>query len=117
MKTTTNELGQQIGYPVKDYISPPFPNITKLEGATVVIEPIENSHLIAFYKDFSLDSTGANWTYVPFGPFLNEEEFRQFNNRLRDGPSLNLEIRKQGLACNQPHSSTPYVRATERDAR
>jgi RimJ/RimL family protein N-acetyltransferase len=78
VKTITNELGQQIGYSVKDYISPPFPNFTKLEGASIVIEPIEESHQTALYKAFSLDSTGANWTYLPYGPFLNEEEFRQW---------------------------------------
>jgi RimJ/RimL family protein N-acetyltransferase len=78
MKTTTNELGQKIGYSVKDYTPSSFPNFDKLEGASVIIEPIAESHLSALYKAFSLDSTGANWTYLPYGPFLNEEEFRQW---------------------------------------
>lgn len=78
MKTTTNELGQQIGYSVTDYISPSFPNFPKLEGDAVVVEPLAESHLAALYKAFSLDSTGANWTYLPYGPFLNEEEFHQW---------------------------------------
>lgn len=54
MKTTTNELGQQIGYSVKDYIPPSAPNFAKLEGAAVVIEPIEESHLTALYNLNSL---------------------------------------------------------------
>lgn len=60
MKTAKNELGHQIGCSVKDSIPPSYPNFTKLEGAPVVIKPIEELHLSALYKAFSLDSIGAN---------------------------------------------------------
>lgn len=98
MKTTTNELGQQIGYPVKDYISPPFPNFDKLEGNAVVVEPLAESHLNALYKAFSLDSTGANWTYLPYGPFSNEEEFRQWAMKIcfGDDPKFYTIINEKG---------------------
>ena len=71
----TNELGQPIGYPVVDYLSPPLPNFAKLEGTASFIEPISPLHLPSLFSAFSQDSTGANWTYLPYGPFAKEEEF------------------------------------------
>lgn len=78
MKTRTNELGQLIGYAVTDYTPPPLPNFAKLEGSVVAVEPISSAHLGSLYAAFSIDSMGANWTYLPYGPFANEEEFRQW---------------------------------------
>lgn len=78
MKTNTNELGQSIGYSVVDYASPPLPDFAKLEGSAVFVEPISLEHLSSLYRSFSLDSKGVNWTYMPYGPFVKEEEFRQW---------------------------------------
>ena len=96
--STTNELGQKIGYPIKDYIPPFSPNFAKLEGNVVIVEPIEDSHLNALYKAFSLDSTGADWTYLPYGPFLSEEEFRQWAMKIcfSDDPKFYTIINEKG---------------------
>lgn len=78
MRIYTNEIGQSIGYPIVDYTPPVLPNFSKLEGSAMFVEPISSAHLASLYAAFSMDSTDANWTYLPYGPFANEEEFRQW---------------------------------------
>ncbi len=78
MKMYKNELGQPIGYPVTNYTPPPLPNFSKLEGSAVSVVPLTAAHLPSLYSAFSMDSTGANWTYLPYGPFKREEDFHQW---------------------------------------
>lgn len=70
-----NEHGQPIGYPIQDFKLPPHPNFTLLTGNAVTLTPISHSHLSSLYTAFSRDSKGLNWTYMPYGPFLNEADF------------------------------------------
>lgn len=100
MKTRTNELGQLIGYAVTNYTPPSLPNFPQLEGSVVVVEPISSAHLAALYAAFSIDSTGANWTYLPYGPFASEEEFRQWAmaNCFSEDPKIYTIVTDKGPA-------------------
>jgi RimJ/RimL family protein N-acetyltransferase len=75
MHSQINTLGQPIGYPIEQFSPPPLPNFSRLEGAAVKVTPIQLSDLPHLYQAFLLDSKGANWTYLPYGPFTTEEEF------------------------------------------
>lgn len=70
-----NKLGQLIGYAIENFKIPVIPNFTKLKSCSVLIEPISYSHLPALYAAFTQDISGKNWTYLPYGPFANENEF------------------------------------------
>lgn len=72
---STNELGQPIGFTIHNFKVPARPNFTLLSGNAVTVAPISRSHLSSLYKAFSLDVKGINWTYMPYGPFFNDEDF------------------------------------------
>lgn len=80
MTNTVNEFGQPIGFPVKDFMAPHRPNFDFLLGNYVRVEPISIKNLPFLYDAFSIDSKGINWTYMPYGPFIdsNLERTRQF---------------------------------------
>ena len=70
-----NELGQPIGQALEDFQAPPRPNFTLLQGSAAKVTPIKHSHLSQLYTAFSADFKGENWTYLPYGPFLDEANF------------------------------------------
>lgn len=70
-----NELGQPIGFPVENFIAPARPSFNRLLGNFVRVEPISMDHLSSLYSAFSVDSKGENWTYMPYGPFTDLDEF------------------------------------------
>ncbi|MBA2728438.1 MAG: GNAT family N-acetyltransferase [Parachlamydiaceae bacterium] len=78
MNYTINELGQQVGLAVENFIVPPDPSFNFLLGNSVRIEPISMAHLSSLYKAFSLDAKGGNWTYMPYGPFTDSIEFTEW---------------------------------------
>ena len=75
MKNSKNELGQPIGFAIKNFIVPSHPNFKELKGNFVRVEQISMKHLPELYEAFSLNSDGSNWTYMPYGPFSNPADF------------------------------------------
>ncbi|GLT24571.1 N-acetyltransferase [Zoogloea oryzae] len=74
--TCTNALGQPVGAPLPDWTPPPPPAATLLFGRYCRLDPLDaNRHGAALYAAFTADRTGANWTYLPYGPFANEAAF------------------------------------------
>lgn len=75
MNQTLNSLGQPIGQVIQNFQIPSRPNFSILKGSCILVEPISLLHLSSLYQAFAKDLSGKNWTYMPYGPFINEAEF------------------------------------------
>ena len=78
MTNIINELGQPIGFAIDNFTAPPRPNFTILSGNFVRVEPISMTHMSFLYEAFSRDLKGGNWTYMPYGPFIDPIEFEEW---------------------------------------
>jgi len=74
-----NELGQPIGFPLAGWSPARHPRGTQIDGARCRLEPIDvERHASDLFAAFSLDTDGRNWTYLPYGPFADEAELRDW---------------------------------------
>ncbi len=77
MSEFNNELGQPIGFPVPDWQACEHPRDAIMHGSLCRLEPIDiDQHASDLFAAFSLDQDQRNWTYLPYGPFTTEDEFR-----------------------------------------
>ena len=61
---------------VPDFAQPPHPNGIVLEGDTVRLEPLDAAnHGESLFAANALDKDGQNWTYLPYGPFENVDQY------------------------------------------
>lgn len=68
---------QPLGEIVVDWQEPPFPARGVLQGRFCRLEPLDVSkHAEQLFAANALDSHGANWTYLPYGPFESFAEYR-----------------------------------------
>jgi RimJ/RimL family protein N-acetyltransferase len=68
--TEVNALGQPVGWRVDDWTPPPFPPREPMAGRTCRLEPLDAAAHAADLHEANLrDTDGANWTYLPYGPF------------------------------------------------
>lgn len=66
----TNSFGQPIGFPVPNWKAPPLPPRAAQEGRLCRLEPLDaDAHAADLHAANALDSNGANWTYLAYGPF------------------------------------------------
>ena len=79
MADRTNEAGQPVGWPVNIELPRPRPEKTRLEGRFCALVPLDvTAHGAALWEAFSEDKSGANWTYLPIGPYANKADFIEF---------------------------------------
>ncbi len=79
MKVSTNALGQPIGQPVSDWRPASPPPRTVMEGRFCRLEPIDpDRHASDLFVAFRADEQHRNWTYLPYGPFEAEADFRDW---------------------------------------
>ena len=78
MTNTINELGQPVGFAVKNFVAPTRPNFDRLARNSVRVEPISMDDLPSLYAAFSMDLKGGNWTYMPYGPFADSLAFTEW---------------------------------------
>lgn len=82
MSTAANEHGQPVGAALPDWTAAPPLDRTPLAGRFCSLQPLDAaSHASALFKAFSIDPSGAAWTYLPYGPFPQETEFREWTAR------------------------------------
>lgn len=100
MADTTNELGQPIGWPVTIQLPRPRPERITLEGRYCTLVPLKVSeHGDDLWEAFSADATGANWTYLPIGPYDSKEAFLAFLSGAETGEDpLYYTVMKGGKA-------------------
>ncbi len=77
MLPRTNDLGQPIGEPVPGWAPCPAPPRTPMEGRLCRVEPLRvDAHAADLHEAHTLDAEGRNWTYLPYGPFASQGEYR-----------------------------------------
>ncbi len=76
MTTSTNELGQPIGFSVPGWRPPPRPAREVVSGRFCRLEPIDPArHARALFDANALDPDARGWTYLPYGPFADLEAY------------------------------------------
>ena len=77
MSQKTNPLGQPIGFPVEDWAGCAHPRGAIMEGRRCRLEPLDvDAHAGDLFAAFGEDTEARNWTYLPYGPFADEADFR-----------------------------------------
>lgn len=112
MKNETNELGQPIGFPVKNWQARSWPPRSNNEGAGCRLEPYDpDKHNQDLYEAFTKDSSHANWTYMPYGPFNDFESFDTWSRSAcqRDDPLFHSII---DLSTGKVVGMASYLRIT-----
>ena len=67
---------QPLGEPVLDWKPPPAPAREVMQGRFCRLEPLEvEKHAWQLFAANALDTTGANWTYLLYGPFTEFEDY------------------------------------------
>ncbi|MBM3541803.1 MAG: GNAT family N-acetyltransferase [Alphaproteobacteria bacterium] len=75
----TNPLGQPIGEPVPGWTARPRPPATPMVGRRCTVRPLDPAaDARALFEANRLDATGANWTYLGYGPFERFEDYAQW---------------------------------------
>ena len=75
--STTNALDQPIGAPVPNWTPRPRPPRTPMHGRFCTVEPLDAArHAGDLFAANRLKPDGANWTYLPYGPFDRIMDYR-----------------------------------------
>ena len=72
---------QPTGTPLPNWSQPPLPPRTSMSGRYCRVEPMDERFAADLFAANQLDREGLNWTYLPYGPFATEEDYRRW---LRD---------------------------------
>jgi RimJ/RimL family protein N-acetyltransferase len=79
MSQRTKSLGQPIGEPVPGWSARPAPPRTALDGRLCRVEPLRaDLHAIPLHAAYAEEADGANWTYLPYGPFESQDDYVGF---------------------------------------
>jgi len=109
MRDTSNEFGQPIGFAMADWQSCEHPRGANMEGRLCRLEPIDiDRHCSDLFDAFTQDD-GRNWTYLPYGPFTQESELRDWiaSSCLGDDPCFYSVI---DLATDKAVGVASYLR-------
>ncbi len=72
-----NELGQIVGPVVNGWLAAQFPSTEPMVGEYCRVERLDPEHHAApLFEANNTDPTGANWTYLPYGPYPELDEYR-----------------------------------------
>ncbi len=79
MQREMNPLGQPVGQLVPNWSPPALPACAPMQGRFCRIEPLEPArHAVDLYRANSIDQEGRNWTYLPYGPFTNFDDYHSW---------------------------------------
>jgi RimJ/RimL family protein N-acetyltransferase len=71
-----NPLGQPIGFPVEGWTARARPPLTPMAGRYCRVEPLDaGRHCAELFDAYSGDRDGRMWTYLPWGPYANFDDF------------------------------------------
>jgi RimJ/RimL family protein N-acetyltransferase len=93
-----NQLGQPIGFPLPHWTACPRPPRSAMEGRYCRVEPVDPARDAAdLHAAYQLDKEGRNWTYLPYGPFVRFEDYRDWLERAAasDDPSVHCIVERQ----------------------
>lgn len=76
MSEMNNKLGQSVGWPISHWQVATWPGDKPMLGKSCRLEIFNgDTHIQQLYDAFIKDSSGYNWTYLPYGPFEYVEDF------------------------------------------
>ena len=78
MVSTLNAFGQPVGLPLPGWRPPPAPPRTPMAGRYCRLEPIDERFAGDLHAAASEDLDGRTWTYLPYGPFATEGDYRRW---------------------------------------
>ena len=71
-----NALGQPVGASLDNWQPAEWPGREPMVGRHCRLEPLAAAaHAAELHAAFAQDRSGANWTYLPYGPFADEQQF------------------------------------------
>ena len=73
-----NDFGQEIGDSLSEWKGAPFPPGEIMEGRFCILEPLAESHVEDLWEANQVDREGKNWTYLPYGPFEDFQDYREW---------------------------------------
>lgn len=105
-----NELGQPIGFPLRDWAERPLPPRSPMIGRLCRLEILsQKNHAEALYNAFAADTGNRNWTYLPYGPFPTFDDFATWlrTNCVEDDPLFHTIV---DGATDKPVGLASYLR-------
>jgi RimJ/RimL family protein N-acetyltransferase len=79
MSEQHNEFGQPVGAALPGWAARPRPPRAPVEGRFCRVEPLDpDRHAVDLFAANSEDKDGRNWTYLPYGPFLTFDLYRDY---------------------------------------
>ncbi len=112
MKTSINEFGQPVGFPLPGWTPPPRPRREPLAGRYCRLEPLDpGRHAAALFAANEASGDTQAWTYLPYGPFGTLDAYRAWmdTNCLGDDPLFFAII---DPTDQQPVGVASYLRIT-----
>lgn len=100
---------------VKGFTPPPHPKSITLIGEHVRLEPLDvGRHAAGLFASNGHDKAGANWTYLPYGPFVDLASYEDWLRSVTqlDDPTFFAIIRR---ADEEPVGVASYLRINQTD--
>jgi RimJ/RimL family protein N-acetyltransferase len=85
-EAATNALGQPIGPPVASWDPPRSPPRESMCGRFCTVEVMDERFVTDLFAADTLDADGRTWTYLPYGPFATEQDYRGWLRATCQGP-------------------------------
>jgi len=77
--SVVNKYGQTLGESLESWTPPEAPSTITATGHFCRLEPLNaKAHASDLYAANSEDITPESWTYLPYGPFISEQEYTQW---------------------------------------
>ncbi|MEM8690421.1 MAG: GNAT family protein [Pseudomonadota bacterium] len=114
MPTDINSLGQPIGSPLKVHLPRPPVAPVHLTGRSTKVRPLDaKAHGPDLFSAFSKDAAGKGWTYLPLGPFKNQDTFTDWLTTTQAGtdPIFHAILTPKGKALG----FASYLRINSQD--
>ena len=110
MKTSSNEFGQAIGFPLPCWTPPPRPPRETITGSFCRLEILDpDRHAAALFAANTSGDEAKNWTYLPYGPFQSLTGYRVWMESICPGDDP-LFFAIIDLADGQPAGIASYLR-------
>ncbi len=79
LKHVMDNNGLPIGLALPDWQARVHPPLSELIGTRCCVVPLDiDNHVADLFESFSSNANHSNWTYLPYGPFDNKQQFRQW---------------------------------------
>jgi RimJ/RimL family protein N-acetyltransferase len=67
-----------LGKPLPAWKCAQLPPLKRINGRSCFLEPLSTDHAEKLWVANSVDVQKKNWTYLPYGPFVNLEEYKSW---------------------------------------